>query len=91
MGHIFYGHINNLNGTTEAEETEADEFAKEILIPQKSFQEFIIHGKFDAETIQKFASQIEIDPGIVVGRLQKEGYIEYNRCNQLKTKYSLTA
>ena len=91
MAHILYGHINNLNGTTEAEETEADEFAKEILIPQKSFHEFIIHGKFDVAAIQKFASQIEIDPGIVVGRLQKEGYIEYNRCNQLKTKYSLTA
>lgn len=91
MGHILYGHINKIDGTTEAEEREADNFAKEILIPTESFKSFLSNGRFDGEAMELFADQIGIDVGIVVGRLQKEGYIQYNRYNELKTKYSLTA
>lgn len=36
-----------------------------------------------------FANEIGIDPGIVVGRLQKEKLITYKMLNELKTKYEL--
>ena len=36
-----------------------------------------------------FSDKIGIDVGIVVGRLQKEGYIQYNWYNGLKTKYEI--
>lgn len=91
IAHILYGHINNPNGTTEDDEIEADQFARDILIPQKEFDEFTSFKQFDQNAMKKFANQVGVDVGIVVGRLQKEGYLEYNRYNQLKTKYSITA
>ena len=36
-----------------------------------------------------FAKTVGIDVGIVVGRLQKEGHIQYNWHNDLKTKYTI--
>lgn len=38
--------------------------------------------------IRKFAKDINILPGIVVGRLQQDGYLKYQtRLNSLKIKY----
>ncbi len=89
LAHILYGHINNPQGTTEDEEKEADEFAKNTLISLTDFEEFINEGKFDANSMKLFASKINVNVGIVVGRLQKEGYIKYNQYNYLKTKYTI--
>ena len=36
-----------------------------------------------------FFSKTKIAPGIVVGRMQKEGVIGYNRFNKLKEKYDI--
>ena len=50
---------------------------------------FVATGKFSRDSVLTFASSIGIDPGIVVGRLQKEGYIDFSWHNDLKTKYML--
>ncbi len=89
LAHILYGHINNPNGTTEDEEKTADEFAKNILIPPTDFSAFIGDGNFNSKSIQEFARKININVGIVVGRLQKEDYIKYNQFNYLKSKYTI--
>ncbi|MBQ0064643.1 MAG: helix-turn-helix domain-containing protein [Firmicutes bacterium] len=91
LGHVIYGHINNENGTTEQEEKDADDFASNTLIPKIKFESFISKNRFTTKSIQEFANENDIDIGIVVGRLQKEGYINYNRFNNLKTKYELQA
>jgi HTH-type transcriptional regulator / antitoxin HigA len=42
--------------------------------------------------IKRFASAVGIAPGIVVGRMQKEGLLEWKtRLNHLKEKYSFKA
>ena len=46
---------------------------------------------FSIALITRGNSLIGIDVGIAVSRLQKEGKIKYNRHNDLKTKYELTA
>ena len=46
---------------------------------------------FTKESVISLAHGSAIDPGIVVGRLQKEGIIKYNQLNDLKTKYGMTA
>jgi addiction module HigA family antidote len=71
-------------------EREADEFAKEKLIPSKRYNEFINENKFDEYSIKSFASDIQSHPGIVVGRLQKEGYVPYDKFNYLKIKYEFS-
>ena len=91
IAHIIYGHIGQPTGTSDADESAADEFAKETLIPSKEFDSFIAKNDFSKPSIVQFANAVEIDAGIVVGRLQKEGYIEYSWYNDLKTKYKITA
>ena len=87
FGHIVYEHIYQENGTSEADEEIANTFAKNILIPEEDFNKLVKSKCYDERTIRKFADLIEIDPGIVVGRLQKEGIIDYSWHNKLKTQY----
>jgi len=89
IGHILSGHINRNGEATPEEEDIADVFSANTLIPESSFLAFIEQKDFSAISIKAFATQIDIDPGIVVGRLQKSNYIGYNQCNTLKTKYKL--
>jgi HTH-type transcriptional regulator/antitoxin HigA len=91
LAHILHGHINNPNGTTDKDEKDADLFARDTLIPTDSFSSFVKKKDFRESSIASFAQSVEIDSGIVVVRLQKEGYIKYNWLNKLKTKYSISA
>lgn len=89
IAHVLEGHINKPFGADEQDEHDADVFARDTLIPMEVFQAFVSKQEFNASSISQFASQIRIAPGIVVGRLQKENYIPYDRCNKLKEKYEL--
>lgn len=89
LGHIVLGHLNQ-NGTTEEDEKAADEFAKEQLISKSDFEKFVSKNSFSADDIIDFAKKIDIAPGIVVGRLQKEGHIKFSWHNKLKERYSIT-
>ncbi|MBC1724504.1 helix-turn-helix domain-containing protein [Listeria seeligeri] len=68
-------------------EEEANDFAANILIPPIEYSAFIQEGDFSNSSVQNFAKKIDIHPGIVVGRLQKERYIEYYQLTDLKTRY----
>lgn len=91
IAHIIYGHIGQLEGTSDADESAADAFAKETLIPSQEFDSFSARKDFAKASLVQFANRVGIDAGIVVGRLQKEGYIPYSWYNDLKTKYEITA
>lgn len=91
IGHILLGHLNQNTGMDSTSEEAANQFAKDTLIPQNTFNAFVDRGSFTRESLTQFSKAIGIDPGIVVGRLQKEGYIEFSWYNDLKTKYELTA
>lgn len=91
FGHIVLGHIALANGTTEDDESKADDFARTSLIPDDEFSCFVRKKCFDKTSIVEFARAENIDPGIVVGRLQKEQYIDFSWYSDLKTKYVLTA
>lgn len=90
LGHILLGHINQPNGTTFDDEKAADDFAENMLIPEKEFNKFVSKKDFSKASICSFAREQNILCGIVVGRLQKDGYIKYDRYNDLKTKYALS-
>ncbi len=86
LGHIIKVHINNSNGTTEEDEKEADEFARDILSPKDDYDLFIKSGNFSKNAIEGFSHKIGIAGGIVVGRLHNDGYIKYSWHNYLKEK-----
>ncbi len=88
LGHIMLGHTEHEGGTTPSDERDADIFARDILIPENDFKRFILAGRFDKASVLAFSESISIAPGIVVGRLQKEKYVNYGYLEELKTKYA---
>jgi HTH-type transcriptional regulator/antitoxin HigA len=68
-------------------EREADEFAENTLIPPREYSALLRTDKFTKSSVEAFAERIEIDPGIVVGRLQKEKKLPRNYFNDLKQPY----
>ncbi len=89
IAHIIYGHIGQANGTSEADEKEADFFARETLIPSENLKLFVQNEIYNTNSLKLFAEQIGIDAGILVGRLQHDGIIKYSQFNDLKTRYEL--
>ncbi|HIJ73362.1 MAG TPA: HigA family addiction module antidote protein [Candidatus Hydrogenedentes bacterium] len=69
------------------EEEEADEFAAEQLIPRESYAALISHCAVSVAPIRRFAREVGIHPGIVVGRLQNDGHLQHGWLNKLRMRY----
>lgn len=67
-------------------EEEANRFAADTLIPPKPLTRFIQEGVFTNESIHQFSEELDIGPGIVVGRLQRERLLSYHQGNDLKQR-----
>lgn len=91
IGHILLGHLNKGDTLSEEDEIAADIFARDLLIPSSRYNDFVDMHDYTKEAILDFASREGVLPGIVVGRLQKDGCIPFNWYNDLKVKYELTA
>lgn len=71
-------------------EEEADKFAQNYLIPESEYKAFINDNThFNEDVIKKFSKKIAIHPGIVVGRLQNDGHVGYNKYHSLRQKYKI--
>lgn len=68
-------------------EEEANRFSADTLVPPKALAEFIAQGKFTNDAVLGFAKKQGIGPGIVVGRLQQEGLLEYYQGSRLMRKF----
>lgn len=53
-------------------EKKADLFARNILIDDTDYNIFMKNGKFNINTINKFAKSQNVKPGIVIGRIQND-------------------
>ena len=53
-------------------EREADEFARNILIPKGEYSKFVTQKDFSIETVKVFAEEIGVAPSIVAGRLSHD-------------------
>jgi Zn-dependent peptidase ImmA (M78 family) len=76
------------DGNTNEKEKEANKFSREILIPKEHLKRFLKQKKPSPRSkngIRLFARELGIAPGIVVGRLQHDGHLPYQNCNELKT------
>ncbi|MDQ7778702.1 MAG: helix-turn-helix domain-containing protein [Planctomycetota bacterium] len=72
--------------TTQGEqEKKANQFAQDFLIPPARRAE--LQSLCSEEGIATFAGKIGIAPGIVVGRMQREGIILFSRFNGLKRRF----
>ncbi|MBT7789284.1 MAG: ImmA/IrrE family metallo-endopeptidase [Calditrichaeota bacterium] len=66
---------------------EANSFASDVLIPPEQYRKLVSNKQFTAKIIQDFAAEIDIPPGIVVGRLQHDGLVRFNYFNDLKIHF----
>jgi len=75
---------------SDKQEEEANTFAKNTLIPPDTYTAFletISEGHISKEDVKAFAAELDIAPGIVVGRLQHDGYLPFTHLNGLKRKF----
>lgn len=93
IGHIVNGDLGvSFEDEFGKKEENANEFAEEKLIPLKNYSDFKDNFDFSLKSIIEFADKINRDPGIVLGRLQKDKIIGYDdvRFNSLRKKYLIT-
>jgi HTH-type transcriptional regulator/antitoxin HigA len=70
--------------TSDADELKADRFARDCLVPPKAYAAFLTAADFTAAAVRRFAETQQIAPGIVVGRLQRDGRVSRRHLNDLK-------
>ena len=74
---------------TRRKEIEANTFAADFLIPKSAFAQLLQERPFTTQSINRFAAQLGIAPGIVVGRLQHDKLLPHNHLNALKRHFRL--
>ena len=87
LAHIILGHIGQVNGTSDEDEKAADTWSGNTLISPEDFDAFKAREDYSGQSVCKFAKEQGIAPGIVVGRMQREGMIKYSMLNNLKEHY----
>ena len=97
LGHILkhgnsatFVEITDDAGEKTPQEAEADQFARDTLIPPAPYRAFLGAGQFTPEAITGFAVSVGIHPGIVVGRLQHERRVPHRTyLNGLRERWDL--
>jgi addiction module HigA family antidote len=79
--------LEGVSGQDLEKEAQANSFSEAELIPKKAFEDFVKLGNFSKSEINKFALEIGISKGIVVGRLQHKTLLDNSYCNDLKQSY----
>lgn len=93
LGHIIKGHqksepfISYTQSPGQCRlEDEADEYARDVLIPPAPFDSFLRKNNFSHQAVEAFSEEIQIHPGIVCGRLAKEKRIGWNEIAPYRLK-----
>jgi HTH-type transcriptional regulator/antitoxin HigA len=71
--HVLFDKISSDTKT----EAEADKYAADFLITPSDYSSFVSEKRFNICAIRSFAKKIGIHPCIVVGRLKRDGHIDY--------------
>ncbi len=79
--------LEDANSGQGRKEDDANRFAEDFLIPRLALQVFMAGGQKSKIAILKFASELGIAPGIVVGQLQHHKYLPMSHCNDLKRRF----
>lgn len=88
IGHVMNGDYGiSFEKETGEKEIAANLFAEDSLIPNEEYQEFLAQRKFQLDDIKDFANEIERDPGIVLGRLQNDGWVSFDDWTMRPIRY----
>ena len=84
--YITYEKVKEENNEVKEIEEKADIFAKDMLIHPDRYEAFIRRNNFTIRSMLFLANKEKVDIGIVIGRLQKDGYLSYSQFNNYKRK-----
>ena len=93
LGHAMKNHKRHLtisyekNQIEDDDEAAANKFAKELLINEADYQEFVKRRIFTVEAIERFAKSQSVANFIILGRLQNDKYVPWSQYQYLKKKY----
>ncbi len=79
--------LTNAEGADD--EAEADAFARDFLVPENELHRHMGVGMPTTLEIVDIAAAIGISPGVLVGRLQRDGRLPWSRMNELKRRIEL--
>jgi len=77
--------LEGLNGLDKEKEDEANKFAADLLIPRAAAKG--LNGLAGAVEVSNIAQRLGVSPGVVVGRMQHEGWLPRSHLNKLKKRY----
>lgn len=69
------------------EERRADIFARNFLIEDDKYINFVSEENFSLGAINRFSNECGIKNYILIGRLQKDGYLDYTQYSDQKIRY----
>jgi HTH-type transcriptional regulator / antitoxin HigA len=78
--------LDDEDGSTDEKENEANAFAASKLVPPAFQSQMRSLAPYHRDYI-RFASELGIAPGIVVGQMQRLGLLPYNRLRKLKRRF----
>ena len=78
--------VDEANGNDAEQETEANEWASNILIPKPAWEQFVATSPRSAHVVAAFSEEQGIAAGIVVGMLQHKGHLPWTHLNGLKVR-----
>ena len=91
MGHIILEHVCLKDGTNDQDERDANVWARNELLSRSDYYAFKESAIFTEKSVCDFANMLGIAPGVLVGRLQRDGLIGVAALNRLKRGYMLHA
>ena len=83
--------VDEVNGDDGGLETDANEWASNILIPRRAWEQFVAGSPRSERAIVAFADEQRIAPGIVVGMLQHKRLLPWTHLNGLKVRITWKA
>lgn len=75
------------SGQAQQREVEANQFARDFLVPSE-YRARLVAARNSRFEIARLARKLGVSPGILVGQLQKDGAVGFNRMNRMKRRYS---
>lgn len=71
-------------------EEKANNCAANILINNKSYEEFVLKKDFSIDAIRRLANENNVKIYMIIGRLMKDKYIEWNQYSNYRARYALS-
>ena len=79
-----YVSFDDLDELSE-KEVQANEFARDYFIDPSDYKKFVNEKNFDSTSLEQFAKSQKVNIGMLIGRLQHDGYIDKSNYNYKKS------